>query len=314
MKTAGNDIERRAMIFNIQKYSLYDGPGTRTIVFFKGCPLRCKWCANPEGLDRKYNVMFKQNYCIHCGACLSVCPVGIHQMENQEHIVDRSINCTGCGKCVSVCPKSALDISGEFKTISEILDVIKEDESFYEISGGGVTLSGGECTLQFEAARDLLKACKEYGIHTAIETCGYTEPQKALALSEYVDLYLFDLKHMDPKRHTELTGMSNEVILLNLETLIKKRKSLIVRMPMLKGINDSKEEIEKISVFLKKFVSYENFLGVHLLPYHKLGVNKYYQLGMKYEIEGDPSLGKEDLDQIEQWIAKENLMVRVIRH
>lgn len=305
---------RRAMIFNIQKYSLYDGPGTRTIVFFKGCPLRCKWCSNPEGLDRRYNVMYKRNYCIDCGACVAVCPEKIHIMENGEHKVRRDIDCTGCRKCVAVCPKSALDISGEFKEVTELFEIIKEDESFYETSGGGVTLSGGECTNQPEAAKSLLKACRDYGIHTAIETCGYTNPEKMLEISEYVNLFLFDLKHMDPKKHNELTGVSNEIILHNLEELIKRRKKVIVRMPLLKGINDSQEEIRNISEFLKRFRGYENFEGIHLLPYHKLGVNKYKQLDLEYKIEGDPSLKKEDLDAIESMIKNENLLVRVIRH
>ena len=312
--TAERNIERKIMIFNIQKYSLYDGPGTRTVVFFKGCPLRCKWCSNPESFDRKFNVMFKENYCINCMACVGVCPEKIHINEDGIHKVRRDIDCIGCRKCVSVCPKTALGISGEYKTISEVLEVIKEDEYFYDASGGGVTLSGGECTAQTEGAKTLLKACKEYGIHTAIETCGYTNPDKMLELSQYIDLYLFDLKHMNPKRHMELTGMSNEVILHNLEELIKRRKKLIVRMPMLKGINDSEEEIKNISEFLKRFKSYENFGGIHLLPYHKLGVNKYKQLGINYPIDGDPSLSKEDLDKIENMIAKENLLVRVIRH
>ncbi|RRD94080.1 choline TMA-lyase-activating enzyme [Clostridiales bacterium COT073_COT-073] len=313
-KTANEGIERKVLIFNIQKYSLYDGPGTRTIVFFKGCPLRCKWCSNPEGLSRKYDVMYKKNYCVDCGACVSVCPQKIHEIKDGVHIVRRDIDCIGCRKCVAVCPKSALEISGEFKTISELMDIIKEDESFYDISGGGVTLGGGECTLQGEAAKNLLRACKEYGIHTAIETCGYTNPAKMLELAEYVDLFLFDLKHMDPKKHNDLTGMSNEIILHNLEELIKRRKQVIVRMPMLKGINDSEEEILKISDFLQKFISYKNFQGIHLLPYHKLGVNKYQQLDMEYQIEGDPSLSEEDLNRIEQLIAQKKLHVRVIRH
>ena len=284
------------------------------LYFFKGCPLRCKWCANPESFDRKFNVMFKESYCINCGACTRVCPENIHIMENGIHKVRRDIDCIGCRKCVEACPKSALGISGEFKTISEILEVIKEDEYFYSSSGGGVTLSGGECTMQAEGAKALLKACKDYGLHTAIETCGYTKPDKMLEISEYVDLYLFDLKHMNPKRHNELTGVSNEIILHNLEELIKRRKKVIVRMPMLKGINDSEEEINQISQFLIKFKDYDNFQGIHLLPYHKLGVNKYKQLGKIYPVDGDPSLSKDDLDRIENMIKKEKLLVRVIRH
>ena len=165
-------IERQAMIFNVQKYNVYDGPGIRTIVFFKGCPLRCQWCSNPEGLERKYQVMFKKNVCTDCGACVDACPLGIHYMdENGHHQVDREKICNGCRKCVDICPMSALNITGEVRSISELLKIVHEDDAFYEMSGGGVTLSGGECTSQPEAALALLKACKDDGINTAIETC-----------------------------------------------------------------------------------------------------------------------------------------------
>ncbi|MBO0466689.1 choline TMA-lyase-activating enzyme [Enterococcus plantarum] len=308
-------IERQAMIFNVQKYSLYDGPGIRTIVFFKGCPLRCQWCANPEGLERKFQVMYKESVCSDCRACVEVCPMGIHYMdENDHHQVRRDIACNGCRACVDVCPMAALNITGEIKTISELMEVIHEDDAFYEQSGGGVTLSGGECTAQPEAALALLKACRADGINTAVETCGHSRMDRLMQIAEYINLFLFDLKHMDPVRHNELTGISNEKILENLQEVLKAGYQVQIRMPMLKMINDSYEEIKQIIDFLLPYKEYPNFLGIDLLPYHKLGVNKYGQLGMDYPVEGDPSLSETDLDRIEGWIKEYAFPVRVVRH
>ncbi|MGX7012890.1 choline TMA-lyase-activating enzyme [Vagococcus silagei] len=315
MSKTENAIERQIMVFNVQKYSLYDGPGVRTIVFFKGCPLRCTWCANPEGLHKKYEVMYQRSICTDCRACVDVCPMGIHFMdENGVHQVDREKICNGCRKCVEVCPMNALNITGEIKSISELMEVIHEDDAFYEMSGGGVTLSGGECTAQPEAAVAILKACKNDGIHTAIETCGHTRSKWLPKIAEYCDLFLYDLKHMDPVRHNELTGISNERILKNLQELLETGHKIQIRMPMLKGINSSREEIQAIVDFLLPYKDYPNFFGIDLLPYHKLGVNKYGQLGMEYPVSGDPSLNKEELDQIESWISEYDFPVRVIRH
>lgn len=310
-----NVIERKAFIFNKQKYNMYDGPGVRTLVFFKGCPLRCKWCSNPEGLERKYQIMFKPTTCVSCGSCVPVCPQKIHSISSSgEHIIDRSIDCIGCGQCVEACIPDALKVAGEQVPISELLEYVEQDRAFYDQSGGGVTLGGGEVTSQPEAAINLLQACKQEGLHTAIETCGYTKKETILRFAEYVDLFLFDLKHIDPDRHFELTGVRNEMILENLEELIMKRNHVKIRMPMLKGINDSEAEIRGVIEFLKPFREFKNFEGIDLLPYHKLGVNKYVQLGMDYPIEGDPSLDDADLDRIEGWIREYDFPVSVIRH
>lgn len=309
------DIERQAMVFNVQKYNVYDGPGIRTIVFLKGCPLRCQWCSNPEGLEQKYQVMYKADLCTNCGACVDVCPMGIHYIdENGHHQVRRDRSCNGCRKCVEVCPAAALNITGEVKSISELMKIIHEDDAFYEMSGGGVTLSGGECTAQPEAVLALLQACKNDGINTAIETCGHTRLKKLLDIAEYTDLFLYDLKHMDPIKHNQLTGISNERILANLKELLKLGYQVKIRMPLLKGINDSKAEIDAIIDFLTPYKNLSNFQGINLLPYHKLGVNKYGQLGMDYPVDGDPSLSDDDLDRIEGWIADCDFPVDIIRH
>lgn len=313
--TSAAIVERKALIFNVQKYNMYDGPGVRTLVFFKGCPLRCKWCSNPEGMERNYQVMFKKNSCTNCGACVSVCPVGIHAISKEsKHEVVRSIDCLGCHKCENVCNQSALSIMGEIKTVSELLEIIEEDKQFYDISGGGVTLGGGEVTMQPEFATNLLMACKQAGINTAIETCGYTKLESILKIAEFTDLFLFDIKHIDPERHYELTGVRNERILENLKELLHRRYNVKVRMPLLKGINDRQDEIERVIEFLMPFRDHKNFKGIDLLPYHKLGVNKYNQLDKEYPIEGDPSLSSNELDTIESWIKKYDFPVAVIKH
>lgn len=315
-QTHAGSIERKALIFNVQKYNMYDGPGIRTIVFFKGCPLRCKWCSNPEGMDRSFQIMFKKRSCVDCGACVNACPAGIHVLspETGKHEIRRDRDCTGCRKCMEVCPQEALTISGECKTISELLKIISEDEAFYEQSGGGVTLGGGEVTAQPEAALNLLMACKQEGYNTAIETCGFTKTETILKIAEYVDLFLFDIKHMDPERHNELVGVNNELILENLKELLHRRYNVKVRMPMLKGINDSREEIDRVIQFLMPFRDYKNFKGIDLLPYHKMGVNKYNQLDRLYPIDGDPSLSDEDLSRIEGWLKEYQFPVTVVRH
>jgi len=309
-------LERKALVFNVQKYNMYDGPGVRTLVFFKGCPLRCKWCSNPEGLEKKIQVMFKGNACIDCGACVDVCPAGIHTISKADgkHSISDTSDCLGCGKCVEVCAQSALSMVGEMKTISELLELIEEDRQFYEISGGGVTLGGGEVLMQPEAAINLLMACKQQGINTAIETSGYAKTEVILKAAEFIDLFLFDIKHMNPERHFELTGVRNEMILGNLKELLHRRYHVKVRMPLLKGVNDSRQDIDQIIEFLRPYRDYKNFKGIDLLPYHKLGVNKYNQLGKEYPITGEVSLGTEDLKRIEGWIKEYDFPVSVIQH
>lgn len=259
--------------------------------------------------------MLKPTACVSCGACVAVCPQHIHSITaNGEHLINRAIDCIGCGSCVRACMQSALKVAGEQVPVSDLLTYLEEDRVFYEQSGGGVTLSGGEVTSQPEAAINLLEACKREGLHTAIETCGYAKKDVLLRFAEVVDLFLFDIKHMDPERHAELTGVRNEMILDNLETLLQRRHNVKVRMPLLKGINDSEPEIRAVIDFLTPYKDLKNFKGIDLLPYHKLGVNKYTQLGMDYAIDGDPSLSDDDLDRIEGWISGSDFPVTVIRH
>ncbi len=308
-------IERKALLFNKQKYNMYDGPGVRTLIFFKGCPLRCLWCANPEGLSRAVEIMHKANNCVHCGACVKVCPVNIHKMRaDGTHYLDRGIKCLACNACVKACNYSALSMAGEKESIAKLMEYIEEDRPFYEQSGGGVTLGGGEVLMQPEAALSLLMACKQAGIHTAVETCGYAKKEVILNIAKFTDLFLFDIKNIFSEKHLELTGVRNELILDNLKEILQTRSDVMIRMPLLKGINDSEAEIVEVVKFLMPYKNSKNFKGIHLLPYHKLGVNKYAQLDLNYPIYGDPSLSDEDLRRIEGYIKTYDFPVMVVRH
>lgn len=306
-------VERKALIFNIQKYNLYDGPGIRTLVFFKGCPLRCHWCSNPEGQLRAYQILFKKDRCVHCGACVAACPKGVHTMADSLHVIRRDVECIGCRACEKACPQAAISVSGEYRTISEIMDVIEEDKPFYQ-SLGGVTLGGGEVLMQPNAAVNLLTTCKERGINTAIETCGYARPEVLRRAAEVTDLFLFDVKHMNAEMHHRLTGVRNEIILENLRWLMENRCSVKVRVPLLHGVNDGEKDIEALVRFLAPYREHRNCKGIDLLPYHKMGVNKYAQLGRSYPMQGDPTLQEEDLARVEAIIKRYNFPVMVIRH
>lgn len=325
-RTAGRDpsslqtgdqavIERKALIFNVQKYNMYDGPGVRTIVFFKGCPLRCQWCSNPESQLRHFEIMLKRNQCVSCGSCAKVCPAGLHSFaEDGTHLVDRSKECLGCGRCVEACLPKALALSGERRSISDLMSVVEEDTPFYETSGGGLTVGGGECTMQPEALCNLLESSHQKHINTAIETCGYVRSEVLARIAPHVDLFLFDIKHMDPERHKELTGAHNALILQNLRWLLENRYNVRIRMPLLKGVNDGERELSMLMEFLRPYRNMKNLKGIDLLPYHKLGVGKYSQLDRSYPIQGDPSLSDEDLERLESYVQRFSFPVTVIRH
>jgi pyruvate formate lyase activating enzyme len=294
---------------------MYDGPGLRTIVFFKGCPLRCQWCSNPESQERVLQVLYKREQCVRCGTCAAVCPKDVFNLASPNgHIVNPDAECIGCGRCVENCPGNALAVVGEMKPISELMRVVEEDRPFYDTSGGGLTLGGGEALMQPRAAISLLMACRQANINTAIETSGYARPKVLMSVAEFVDLFLYDIKHMNSDKHHQFTGVRNECILSNLKLLLDNRYNVRVRLPLLKGINDDETEMRELVQFLTPYVGHKNFKGIDLLPYHKLGVHKYAQLGREYLISGDVALGASDLERLEQSLKQHNLPVAVIKH
>lgn len=313
--------EPTGRVFNIQKYSIHDGNGVRTLVFFKGCPLSCKWCSNPEGISYKFEVMNNRDACITCGKCIQVCPRGIHKQKldlegKVVHFVDRELTCTGCRLCEQVCPTKALEIAGEDKTISQILNIVLQDALFYLSSGGGITLGGGEVTAQGNFAVELLKEAKSEGLNTAIETCGYTSQKVIERFAQYTDLFLFDLKSMDPDRHQHLVGVRNERVLDNLEYLLNRGSQVSIRMPLIKGINDSHEELSMAMDYIKRISDGKtNLVSVDILPYHKLGVAKYTKLDLTYPLlYQDLSYTEGELDLITEFLSTTGLPVKLLKH
>ena len=279
-------------LFNIQRFSTQDGPGIRTTVFLKGCPLRCQWCSNAESWHSGKEILFFAERCdLECGKCVRVCPCSAIEVSgNGQKRIVRS-RCNACGECVEVCPKEALGISGQLMTAAQVIGEVKKDAAFYRNSSGGVTLSGGEPTAQADFALDILTGCQEDGLHTCLDTCGYTDEGTFERILEAVDLVLFDIKHMDPRRHKEFTGVDNEIILRNAVIAARKAKELIFRVPLIPGCNDSEENIRavgKLAVELK-------VPEVDLLPYHRLGVGKFAALGRRYEL---PNLEVSQIEEI----------------
>lgn len=283
-----NDI--KACIFNIQKYSIHDGPGIRTVLFFKGCPLSCLWCSNPESQDPNIQIICDETKCVKCLHCIDVCPKNAISLSNNYIEID-SKKCISCFTCKNSCPNKALSVEGEFLTISEVMKEIMKDEMFYEESNGGVTLSGGEVLMHHEFASQLLKLLKEKNIHTAIETTGYTSNEIFSKFIENVDLLLFDMKHYDREKHFKATNVYNDLIIENLKIAIDIRKEVIIRIPVIPNINSSLEDAKGFCKLLKSV----NAKKVNLLPFHQFGQKKYQLLNKFYTFENTQQLHEEDL-------------------
>lgn len=276
-----NYMELTAPIFNIQTYSIHDGPGIRVTVFEKGCPLRCLWCANPESNLATPQLMTYVSKCTGCGSCVPACPHGaIHvevRGEKAREVTDRTL-CVDCGACVSVCPAQAREIAGEKKTVREVLDKVLRDRLFMEASGGGMTVSGGECLMHPDFTEALLYAAKQEGLHTAVESCSFASRAVVDQVFRYVDLALLDVKHMDSAKHEEYTGVPNEQILENIKHVYHDLKvPVIVRVPTIPGYNDSDENIAATAKFALEELGPD--VAVHLLPYHRMGESKNESLG-----------------------------------
>ncbi|MCL2055863.1 MAG: glycyl-radical enzyme activating protein [Oscillospiraceae bacterium] len=263
------------MVFGVQHFSIHDGNGVRTNVFLMGCPLRCLWCHNPEGILKTPSLSFSADRCTGCGACFSLCPE-VHQTEGEAHILKRE-NCRGCFECVAVCKGHALEQVGREMTLSEVMDDVMRDKRYYDASGGGVTLSGGEPMSQFEFTKAVLESCREAGINTAMETCGVAPQANYAQILPLVDTFLYDIKESDPALHRQYTGADNALILSNLAFLSESGARIILRCPIIPGLNDRPAHFEFIAALSKKHPGVE---GIELMPYHKLGVSKTSRMGL----------------------------------
>jgi pyruvate formate lyase activating enzyme len=266
----------KGVVFNIQHYSIHDGPGIRTTVFLKGCPLRCLWCQNPESQDLKPVIFFNAEKCTGCGMCREACPEAAIRIIDGRSATDRTL-CKGTGKCAEICPNEARSLMGRYMSGAEVFDDVNADAIFYQNSGGGVTLSGGDPIAQPAFATDILKRCRDAGIHTAIETCGFAKWDILKAILEYTDLVLYDIKHMDPAKHKQYTAASNNLILDNAGKIRSELNlPMLARLPIIPGYNDSLENLSAAARFIANELGKE--VHVHLLPYHRLGETKYERL------------------------------------
>jgi pyruvate formate lyase activating enzyme len=272
-------MSRGAVITNVQRYSLHDGPGLRTILFVKGCPLACLWCSNPETQKKAPEMLYSLNQCIACGSCTEVCSPGALRWEGEAVFFDAS-KCTDCGACAEECPTGAASMTGEEITLDDAVKRLEADAVFFRKSGGGVTISGGEPSVYPEFIRELLLRLKRLNIHTAVETCGYAEWDRLRTTVKEADLVLYDLKVMDPELHEEYTGKDNGIILENGRRIVQL-KEVVFRMPVVPGYTDGEENFRAVAEYVRD-LGKDN--EVHLLPYHGFGTGKYLGLGRKYRI------------------------------
>jgi pyruvate formate lyase activating enzyme len=304
-RQAENAAPSTAVIFNIMRFSTQDGPGIRTTVFFKGCPLSCWWCHNPESQRLQPELLYLEERCRHCGDCVAACPQ--HAIEQVNGTVRTSALCRRCGQCTEVCQAEARQIAGRRMTVGDVIAEIERDLVFFEESGGGVTLSGGEPLAQPRFVSALLGACRDRGIGTVLETCGYAPSGVFLDVALAAGLVLYDLKLMDPVKHKEYTGVSNRRILANLEELVARGRAVTVRIPVMPGINDTLDEIGQFARYLAALpVS-----RVELLPYHHIGAGKYKRLGLTYRLGDAPQPTAADLARFSDALTRAGLNVRV---
>ena len=285
-------------VFDIQRFSIHDGPGIRTTVFVKGCPIRCVWCHNPEGIDAEPVLSFLPNKCIGCGYCLRTCRQSVHRIVDGVHQLDRS-ECEACGRCTEECYAGALELVGREVTVGEALDEVLRDRPFYETSGGGMTLSGGEPTMQIEFSAELLEAAKGEGLHCCVETCGHCSYEDLDRIRPAVDLFLYDYKATNDERHRELTGVSNALVIENLRKLHDDGSAIVLRCPIIPGTNDCDEHFEGIAALAGEL---PHLSGVELMPYNPLGESKVDRMG--FDAAGRPRPDTPEQEAIAGWISR----------
>lgn len=296
----------RGSIFLIQSFSTNDGPGIRTTVFTKGCPLKCRWCHNPESANGFPELMTHDDRCIGCLKCLEACPVKavtFHPEKGRRIIRQR---CNRCMNCVAVCPAKSLTAVGEIMTVEQVMAEIKKDELFIHRSDGGVTISGGEPLVQAPFVLELFKACKERGLHTALDTSGYAPWSAWEVILNYVDLVLFDIKHMDPKAHAQGTGVSNALPLSNLRRIPRNIK-IWLRLPLIPGYNDSQENLDKVGALSREIAAEK----ISLLPFNRYGDGKYLNLGRKIPLPRIEMFSRKKIEEIKEYLEKSGVPVTV---
>lgn len=301
---------RKGLIFDIRSYAIHDGPGLRTTVFFKGCPLHCLWCCNPESHSRHADLLWLRERCLACDLCLPACPRGaMGAAADGGRQIDPAL-CDYCGACVDPCPGEALNLMGRWLTVDEVLAEVMPDALCYEASGGGLTLSGGEPLAQPEFAAELLWRYKheEKGPHTAVETCGEAPWRHLQLLAPEVDLFLYDLKHMDPVEHLRLTGRSNELVLENATRLAQGGHQLVIRVPLIPGVNDTTINLTATAEFVSTLPGVDR---IDLLPYHRLGEPKYQRLGRPYPLAASPAFGPDRTGWAKAFLERHGFKVRV---
>ena len=295
------------VIFDIKKYAIHDGPGIRTTVFFKGCPLACRWCHNPEGITAASQRIYHEDRCISCGVCVEICPQKA-VTQTAEGVISDPSKCDLCRTCADYCPPEAVEFVGQNVTVADVITQIKKDIAFYDESGGGITLSGGEPLMQPDFLLELLNACGDLDLHRTVDTTGYADAGLLLRVAKKTDLFLYDLKLMDADKHREFTGVSNKQILSNLKLLAQNDAKIQVRIPLIPGINNDTENIDRTGDFVSSLPGVQL---ISILPFHNSARSKYGRLGMEC-IEPELQLpAAEHLQSIAERLSRTGLQVKI---